>query len=107
MAEAVIPDRADEPARPNEELPRFEQRRAIHGGRFLIGYIVIVVLFGLFWLLLVRPQRKRAVEQRELLSSLERRCGRHRQSWMVGRGMPSRRAISQSLTPAAMSRFAA
>ena len=47
MAEAVVPDRADEPARPNEDLPRFEQRRAIHGGRFLIGYIVIVVLFGL------------------------------------------------------------
>jgi preprotein translocase subunit YajC len=33
--------------------------------------IVIVVLVALFWLLLVRPQRRRAVEQRELLASLE------------------------------------
>jgi preprotein translocase subunit YajC len=33
--------------------------------------IIIVVLFGLFWVLLVRPQRRRGVEQRELLSSLE------------------------------------
>jgi preprotein translocase subunit YajC len=29
------------------------------------------VLFGLFWLLLVRPQRRRGQEQRELLTSLE------------------------------------
>jgi preprotein translocase subunit YajC len=33
--------------------------------------IVIAVLFGLFWLLLIRPQRRRATEQRELLTSLE------------------------------------
>jgi preprotein translocase subunit YajC len=33
--------------------------------------IVIVVLFVLFWVLLVRPQRRRGLEQRELLSSLE------------------------------------
>ena len=32
---------------------------------------MIVVLFALVWLLLVRPQRKRSVEQRELLTSLE------------------------------------
>jgi preprotein translocase subunit YajC len=33
--------------------------------------IVIVVLFGLFWLLLVRPQRRQALEQRALIASLE------------------------------------
>jgi preprotein translocase subunit YajC len=32
---------------------------------------VIVALFALVWLLLVRPQRKRSLEQRELLTSLE------------------------------------
>ncbi len=32
---------------------------------------MIVVLFAVFWLLLVRPQRKRALEQRELLSAIE------------------------------------
>ena len=33
--------------------------------------IVIVLLVGLFWLLLVRPQRRQAAEQRELIESLE------------------------------------
>ena len=33
--------------------------------------IIIVVLFALFWVLLVRPQRRRGLEQRELLESLE------------------------------------
>jgi preprotein translocase subunit YajC len=33
--------------------------------------IFIVVLLGLFWVFLVRPQRRRGVEQRELLASLE------------------------------------
>jgi preprotein translocase subunit YajC len=33
--------------------------------------IVVVLLFGLFWLVLVRPQRRQAAEQRELIASLE------------------------------------
>ena len=33
--------------------------------------IVIVVLFGLFWVALLRPQRRRAAVQRALLASLE------------------------------------
>ena len=33
--------------------------------------IVIVVLFFLFWLLIVRPQRRHALEQRQLMASLE------------------------------------
>jgi preprotein translocase subunit YajC len=32
---------------------------------------VIVVLFALFWLLLVRPQRRRTAEQTQLIDSLE------------------------------------
>jgi preprotein translocase subunit YajC len=35
------------------------------------GLIVIVVLFALFWLLLVRPQRRRTQEQESLIESLE------------------------------------
>src|SRR5262245_33359873 len=35
------------------------------------GLIIIVVLFGLFWFLLVRPQRRRSQEQEELIASLE------------------------------------
>ena len=30
-----------------------------------------MLLFGLFWLVLVRPQRRQAAEQRELIASLE------------------------------------
>jgi preprotein translocase subunit YajC len=33
--------------------------------------IVVVVLFAVFWLLIVRPQRRQATEQRELIASLE------------------------------------
>ncbi len=33
--------------------------------------IVIVALFALLWLLLIRPQRKRQVEQQQLHASLE------------------------------------
>jgi preprotein translocase subunit YajC len=37
----------------------------------LPNLIIIVVLFALFWVLLIRPQRRRGLEQRELLGSLE------------------------------------
>ena len=37
----------------------------------MAALIVIVVLFVLFWLLLVRPQRRRTQEQTELIDSLE------------------------------------
>jgi preprotein translocase subunit YajC len=33
--------------------------------------LVVVVLFALFWLLVVRPQRRQAATQRELIASLE------------------------------------
>src|SRR3712207_9366614 len=31
---------------PREELPVFEKPRAVHGGRFLIGYAVVVLMVG-------------------------------------------------------------
>jgi preprotein translocase subunit YajC len=37
----------------------------------LSSLIIIAVLFALFWVLLIRPQRRRGLEQRELLESLE------------------------------------
>ena len=37
----------------------------------MAALIVIVVLFALFWLLLVRPQRRRTREQQALIQSLE------------------------------------
>jgi hypothetical protein len=47
MAEAVMPERSSEAAPQREEsLPRFERQKAVHGGRFMIGYAVIVVMVG-------------------------------------------------------------
>jgi hypothetical protein len=47
VAEAVVPDRSDEPvAKPPETLPRLERPKAVHGGRFMIGYMVIVLMVG-------------------------------------------------------------
>jgi len=47
VAEAVVPERSTEPSSHAEEpLPRFDRHQAVHGGRFLIGYAVIVVMVG-------------------------------------------------------------
>jgi hypothetical protein len=50
MAEAVVPEPSQSqepaPAPRGEELPRFEQPRAVHGGRFMIGYIVVIIMAG-------------------------------------------------------------
>jgi len=49
VAEAVVPERSSEPIshiEPREELPVFEKPRAVHGGRFLIGYAVVVLMVG-------------------------------------------------------------
>jgi hypothetical protein len=45
MAEAVVPEPSREQAAQAEEpLPRFERPQAVHGGRFMVGYAVIVVM---------------------------------------------------------------
>lgn len=47
MAEAVVPERSTEPVSNVEEpLPRFERPQAVHGGRFMMGYAVIVLMVG-------------------------------------------------------------
>ena len=35
------------------------------------GLIIVVILFALFWLLLIRPQRRRQAAQNELIASVE------------------------------------
>jgi preprotein translocase subunit YajC len=35
------------------------------------GLLILALLFGIFWFVLVRPQRARAREQQELIASLE------------------------------------
>jgi hypothetical protein len=47
VAEAVMPEQSKDPAAPKEEgLPRFERPKAVHGGRFMIGYAVVVLMVG-------------------------------------------------------------
>lgn len=49
MAEAVVPDRSQERepvARKDEGLPRLERPKAVHGGRFMMGYAVVVLMVG-------------------------------------------------------------
>jgi hypothetical protein len=46
MAEAVTPDRSNEPVKAAEELPRLERPKAVHGGRFLVGYAAVVLMAG-------------------------------------------------------------
>jgi preprotein translocase subunit YajC len=35
------------------------------------GFVIIIVLFALFWLLLIRPQRRRQAEQTALIQNVE------------------------------------
>lgn len=44
MAEAVVPERSRELASAEEPLPRLDRPRAVHGGRFMVGYAVIVLM---------------------------------------------------------------
>ena len=37
----------------------------------MTGFLVIVVLFALFWLLLIRPQRRRQAAQKNLVQGIE------------------------------------
>ena len=46
MAEAVVPERRSEAAPKEEPLPRFDRPKAVHGGRFMMGYVVVVVMVG-------------------------------------------------------------
>lgn len=45
MAQAVVPEPSREQTGGAEQpLPRFERPKAVHAGRFLVGYVVIVVM---------------------------------------------------------------
>ena len=46
MAEAVVPERPEDPAQKSDALPRLERPHAVHGGRFMIGYITVIIMAG-------------------------------------------------------------
>ena len=37
----------------------------------MTGFVIILILFALFWLLLIRPQRRRQAEQNALIQNVE------------------------------------
>lgn len=41
------------------------------GGSSIAGFLPLLVLLGVFWFLIMRPQQKRTREHRELLSNLK------------------------------------
>jgi hypothetical protein len=46
VAEAVVPEPSEKQEAKSEQLPRLEQARAVHGGRFLVGYVVVILMAG-------------------------------------------------------------
>ena len=55
------------------------------GGFELMSFLPMIVIFVLFWLLLVRPQQKRAKQQQAMLSALQKGDEVATQSGMIGR----------------------
>jgi hypothetical protein len=46
VAEAVVPEPKKDQAAEGESLPRFAPQRAVHGGRFMMGYITVIIMAG-------------------------------------------------------------
>jgi preprotein translocase subunit YajC len=53
--------------------PAFAQAAGAPGGGDLFGFIVpIALMFGVFWLLVFRPQQKKMKQHREMIGALKR-----------------------------------
>ncbi len=42
------------------------------GGSALAGFIPIILMFGVFWFLIIRPQRKQAAQRKDMISAIKR-----------------------------------
>ena len=49
-----------------------EPTTAAQGGSFLASFLPLVVLFGIFYFLVIRPEQKRVKKHREMLESLKK-----------------------------------
>ena len=49
-----------------------EPTTAAQGGSFLASFLPLVVLFGTFYFLVIRPEQKRVKKHREMLESLKK-----------------------------------
>ena len=42
------------------------------GGSAIAGFIPIILMFGVFWFLIIRPQKKQADQRKAMLSAIKR-----------------------------------
>jgi len=49
-----------------------EPTTAAQGGSFIASFLPLVVLFGIFYFLVIRPEQKRVKKHREMLESLKK-----------------------------------
>jgi preprotein translocase subunit YajC len=49
-----------------------EPTTVAQGGSFLASFLPLVVLFGIFYFLVIRPEQKRVKKHREMLESLKK-----------------------------------
>lgn len=42
------------------------------GGSALAGFVPIILMFGVFWFLIIRPQKKQADQRKAMLSAIKR-----------------------------------
>jgi preprotein translocase subunit YajC len=49
-----------------------EPTTTAQGGSFLASFLPLVVLFGIFYFLVIRPEQKRVKKHREMLESLKK-----------------------------------
>ena len=51
--------------------PAFAQDAAPSAGGGLMSFLPLIILFGIFYFMLIRPQMKRSKEQRAMISALK------------------------------------
>jgi preprotein translocase subunit YajC len=52
--------------------PAYAAGTGAAGGFDIASFLPMIVIFALFWLLLIRPQQKRAKETKQMLSALDK-----------------------------------
>lgn len=65
--------------------PAYAAGTGAAAGFDLASFLPMIVIFALFWLLLIRPQQKRAKELKQMLSALEKGDEVITQGGFVGR----------------------
>jgi preprotein translocase subunit YajC len=65
--------------------PAYAAGSGTAGGFDIASFLPMIIIFALFWLLLIRPQQKRAKETKQMLAALEKGDEVMTQGGFVGR----------------------